>query len=112
MTGHPDGLPELFEPKSNSGPVLGETSPQFNTTLGYFPSAEGDLWRTAAQGGPAQRLTTHAAAETHAAISPDGKWVAFAGSYEGAQDAYVMPLAGGLPKRQGSRQTAFRKCDR
>ncbi|QBE62489.1 S41 family peptidase [Pseudoduganella lutea] len=62
-------------------------------------TAEGDLWRTAAQGGPAQRLTTHAAAETHAAISPDGKWVAFAGSYEGAQDAYVMPLAGGLPKR-------------
>ena len=32
-----------FEPKSNTGPVLGETSPQFNTTLGYFPSADGDL---------------------------------------------------------------------
>lgn len=32
-----------FEPKSNEGPVLGETSPQFNTTLGYFPSAAGDL---------------------------------------------------------------------
>ena len=23
--------------------MLGETSPQFNTTLGYFPSSEGDL---------------------------------------------------------------------
>jgi len=32
-----------FEPKSDVGPVIGETSPQFNTTLGYFPSAEGDL---------------------------------------------------------------------
>ncbi len=32
-----------FEPHSNDGPVLGETSPQFNTTLGYFPSAMGDL---------------------------------------------------------------------
>lgn len=32
-----------FEPKSNEGPVLGETSPQFNTTLGYFPSSQGDL---------------------------------------------------------------------
>jgi len=31
-----------FEPKSNTGPVLGETSPQFNTTLGYFSSAAGD----------------------------------------------------------------------
>ncbi len=62
-------------------------------------TAEGDLWKTGVAGGPAQRLTTHAAAETHAAISPDGQWVAFAGGYEGAQEAYVMPLAGGLPKR-------------
>jgi len=62
-------------------------------------TAEGDLWRVGSAGGAAQRLTTHAAAETHAAISPDGRWVAFAGSYEGAQEAYVMPLAGGLPRR-------------
>lgn len=32
-----------FEPLSNNGPVIGETSPQFNTTLGYFSSADGDL---------------------------------------------------------------------
>jgi hypothetical protein len=32
-----------FEPTSNTGPVLGNTSPQFNTTLGYFASAAGDL---------------------------------------------------------------------
>jgi len=32
-----------FEPVSNTGPVLGETSPQFNTTLGYFAKASGDL---------------------------------------------------------------------
>ncbi len=32
-----------FEPVSNTGPVLGDTSPQFNTTLGYFSSANGDL---------------------------------------------------------------------
>lgn len=32
-----------FEPKSNQGPVLGDTSPQFNTTLGYFPKDAGDL---------------------------------------------------------------------
>ena len=32
-----------FEPMSDTGPVLGETSPQFNTTLGYFSSAQGDL---------------------------------------------------------------------
>lgn len=32
-----------FEPVSNTGPVIGDTSPQFNTTLGYFSSADGDL---------------------------------------------------------------------
>lgn len=32
-----------FEPKSNTGPVIGDTSPQFNTTLGYFGAADGDL---------------------------------------------------------------------
>src|SRR5471032_2485621 len=62
-------------------------------------TAEGDLWKTGARGGPAQRLTTHPGAETNAALSHDGRWVAFSASYEGAQEAYVMPLAGGLPKR-------------
>lgn len=32
-----------FEPVSNVAPVIGDTSPQFNTTLGYFPVDEGDL---------------------------------------------------------------------
>ena len=36
-------LLSTFEPVSNTGPVLGETSPQFNTTLGYFSSSKGDL---------------------------------------------------------------------
>lgn len=62
-------------------------------------TAEGDLWRTTTAGGKATRLTTHPSAETHAAISHDGKYVAFAASYEGAQEAYVMPIEGGLPKR-------------
>jgi tricorn protease len=62
-------------------------------------TAEGDLWKVSAAGGDAQRLTTHAGAETHAAISPDGQWLAFSASYEGPTEAYVMPIAGGLPQR-------------
>lgn len=62
-------------------------------------TAEGDLWKVPLGGGEAKRLTTHPGAETHAAISPDGKWVAFTASYEGPAEAYVMPLAGGVPKR-------------
>ena len=62
-------------------------------------TAEGDLWRTTLAGGKATRLTTHPSSETQAAISPDGKSVAFVAFYEGAQEAYVMPVEGGLPKR-------------
>ncbi len=32
-----------FLPQANTSPVLGDTSPNFNTTLGYFPSSSGDL---------------------------------------------------------------------
>ena len=83
-------------PPSSQAPYLRHAAVRGDTVV--F-TAEGDLWRANVAGGPAQRLTTHAAAETHAAISPDGAWVAFAGSYEGSQEAYVMPLAGGLPRR-------------
>jgi tricorn protease len=62
-------------------------------------TAEGDLWRVGVQGGLAQRLTSHPSEETNAAISPDGKWVAFSASYEGPTEVYVMPLDGGVPTR-------------
>ncbi len=61
--------------------------------------AEGDLWRTGPNGGAAQRLTTHAAEESTPAISPDGRWLAFSAAYEGPVEVYVMPLAGGAPRR-------------
>ena len=62
-------------------------------------TAEGDLWKVAAAGGVAQRLTSHPGNEEHATISPDGLTVAFAAQYEGPTEVYTMPLAGGLPKR-------------
>jgi len=61
--------------------------------------AEGDLWRVAASGGRAQRLTTHPALESQPVLSADGREVAFVASYDGAPDVYVMPLAGGQPRR-------------
>ena len=61
--------------------------------------AEGDIWRAAPSGGIAQRLTTHHAEESNPSISPDGKWLAFTGRYEGPAEVYVMPLAGGQPTR-------------
>ncbi len=62
-------------------------------------TAEGDLWRVPLQGGRAERLTTHPDLEARAALSPDGRSVAFTGAYEGVAEAYTMPLAGGVPQR-------------
>jgi tricorn protease len=62
-------------------------------------TAEGDLWRVDRKGGVAQRLTSHPGQEMYPSISPDGKWLAFSAQYEGPFEAYVMPLAGGLPRR-------------
>lgn len=62
-------------------------------------TAEGDLWRASSTGGQAERITTHAGYETHPAVSPDGRWLAFVGAYEGAPDVHVMPTTGGPPKR-------------
>jgi tricorn protease len=63
-------------------------------------SAEGDLWTVPAEGGTAQRLTTHPGIENHPVISPDGRTVAFTARYEGPTEVYTMPLAGGVPTRR------------
>ena len=62
-------------------------------------AAEGDLWKLPTTGGLAIRLTTHAGNELFAKISPDGKWIAFSGEYQGNRDVYVMPSNGGRPRR-------------
>ncbi|MDE1468273.1 S41 family peptidase [Aurantiacibacter sp. D1-12] len=62
-------------------------------------ASEGDLWRSARDGGSAIRLTNHEEEETNPAISPDGRWVAFNAAYDSSNDVYVMPVAGGAPRR-------------
>ncbi len=63
-------------------------------------TAEGDLWKVDLNGGIAQRLTSHLGTESNAAISPDGKTVAFSAQYEGPTEVYTMPIEGGLPARR------------
>ena len=62
-------------------------------------ASEGDLWRAPAQGGTAVRLTSHIEVESNPALSPDGRWVAFNGKYDGATEVYVMSVRGGAPRR-------------
>ena len=62
-------------------------------------ASEGDLWRAPATGGAAVRLTSHPEEESSPALSPDGRWLAFNAHYDGPTEVYVMPAAGGAPKR-------------
>ena len=62
-------------------------------------TSEGDLWLGSVQAGTAQRITSHPGIEARAHFSPDGAMLAFTAQYDGGVDVYVMPLAGGEPKR-------------
>jgi tricorn protease len=59
----------------------------------------GDLWLVPRAGGRAQRITTHPGRELFPKFSPDGKWIAFTGQYDGNFNVYVMPAEGGQPKQ-------------
>lgn len=101
------GLPSLA-PLRHAGAepaVLGEAP---ETLLLQEPTASAghvvfthaqDLWVVEAVGGEARRLTSSPGAESAPSLSPDGRWVAFTGEYEGNADVYVLPLEGGLPRR-------------
>lgn len=68
----------------------------------------GDIWLGSTSGGVARRITTNPGRELFPKFSPDGKWIAFTGQYDGNFNVYVMPSEGGQPKQltfyQGSAQ--------
>ncbi len=59
----------------------------------------GDLWLASSSGGTARRITSHPGRELFPKFSPDGKWLAFTGQYDGNFNVYVMPSEGGQPKQ-------------
>ncbi len=59
----------------------------------------GDLWTAPAGGGSAVRLTAHPGLELFPRFSPDGKWIAFTGQYDGDEQVYVIPAGGGVPRQ-------------
>jgi tricorn protease len=62
-------------------------------------SHAGDLYSAPASGGQARKLTSYIGYEMFARFSPDGKWLAFTGQYDGNTEVYVMPAEGGTPRR-------------
>jgi tricorn protease len=88
--------------------ILANTAPAAEARLLRFPAIHndriaftyaGNLYLAPANGGVARRITNHAGFEMFPRFSPDGKWLAFTGQYDGNTEVYVMPADGGTPRR-------------
>jgi tricorn protease len=58
-----------------------------------------DLWVASLDGSGVRRLTSHPGVEGNPRFSPDGKWIAFSGEYDGNTDIYIVASEGGVPQR-------------
>ena len=61
--------------------------------------AHDNLWSVPRTGGAAIRLTADEGRDVMPRFSPDGRWIAFTGEYQGNRDVYVIPAGGGAAKR-------------
>src|ERR1700716_2584603 len=61
--------------------------------------AHDNLWSVPRAGGAAARLTADEGRDMMPRFSPDGRWIAFTGEYQGNRDVYVIPSAGGAARR-------------
>jgi tricorn protease len=82
---------------ADEGPLLLQRPAVSRTHIAFVYA--GDLWLVGRDGGDATRLTSGVGLETHPVFSPDGTQIAFGGEYEGNLDVYVVPRAGGVPRR-------------
>lgn len=62
-------------------------------------SYAGDLYTVSSQGGVARKLTSHEGYEIFPRFSPDGKFIAFTGEYDGNREVFLIPSEGGVPNR-------------
>ncbi|MEA2062460.1 MAG: S41 family peptidase [Gemmatimonadota bacterium] len=99
-----------------TSPVPPEPAPEGESRLLRYPDIHndlvvfvhaGDLWTVPASGGRASRLTASSALELSPHFSPDGRWIAFTGEYDGNRDVYVIPAEGGAPRRLTWRQAGY-----
>ena len=88
--------------------IISDLYSQSETKLMSFPnpssteitfSYAGDIFTVPIHGGLARRITTSAGMELFPRFSPDGKTIAFSGSYDGNYDIYIISNIGGQPKR-------------
>lgn len=71
----------------------------------------GDIWIVPKEGGLANRLSSPEGEESFPRFSPDGRYIAFSGNYEGNTDIYLIPALGGPPRRLTYHPMADRMLD-
>ena len=59
-----------------------------------------DIWTADENGQNVRRITVNRARDVYPRFSPDGQWIAFSSDREGNLDVYIVPVAGGTPKRK------------
>jgi tricorn protease len=62
-------------------------------------SYAGNLYTVNSSGGTASKLTSHDGYEMFPRFSPDGKYIAFTGQYDGNTEVFLIPSTGGEPRR-------------
>jgi tricorn protease len=79
-------------------PPLVLQNPTLSATHIAFAHA-GQIWTVPREGGRATRLVTGQSSNDHPVYSPDGRTIAYAGTYNGNTDVYLVDANGGEPKR-------------
>lgn len=90
-------VPAAAQPKSNDLARLLRYPDIHGDTIAFVYA--GDIWTVPAAGGTARRLTSHPGLELFPKFSPDGRWVAFSGQYNGTRQVFVIPAEGGEPRQ-------------
>ena len=84
--------------EQNDPPLLLQ-SPTLSKTSIVFAHG-GSLWIVPREGGDARRLVVGDPGMASGPLfSPDGSLVAFTGNFDANEDVYVVPAAGGEPRR-------------
>ena len=81
-----------------SAPALLLRYPSLSQTTIAFRYAD-DIWTVSRNGGEAERLTSTGQVDDGPFFSPDGSQIAYSAHPHGVSDVYVIPAAGGVPRR-------------
>ena len=83
---------------ASAAPIRLARTPDYHAgkiTFSYL----GDIWVVNEDGSNPQRITINTAREVNPRFSPDGRWIAFSSNRYGNNDVFIVPVAGGAPRR-------------